>query len=231
MNEQLQSNNKFSYNYLRFIIDLAKDSGYTFYTLRDYLKSNCPKEKAFLLKHDLDFKPASLKPMLDVELECNVRSTVFVRVAGANYNVLGYDTLHVIREFEQQEFEFGLHSNFLEFATINNIDPYTVLKAEHNMLKNFICVNGMSTHRDLNYAYNSLPWLENNWDFVSNELFISYQAYDERFMKNTIYVNEGYSPHLCWRNHTPENVIKTGKSIYMLIHPHWWWSVHPHEVV
>ena len=46
---------------------------------------------------------------------------------------------------------------------------------------------------------------------------------------NFEYVNEGFNPHLSWRNKEPLDMINSNKNIYMLLHPHWWYQNHPFE--
>lgn len=219
----------FSYESMRSIIEFARSEGYTFHTLVEFIEAGCPSEGAFILKHDLDVKPASLWPLLRLEQRLGIRSTIFVRVTANDYNALSYLVLPHLREAEQDGFEIGLHTNFLEYAKINELDPMEVLSMEHDALFAFLDVVGVSTHRDFNYMHNALPWLQENWDRVREALGLEYHAYESRLMDNTIYVNEGYSPHLGWRNDSPEDAITTGQSVYMLTHPHWWWSEHPFE--
>ena len=96
------------------------------------------------------------------------------------------------------------------------------------MLKQFFKIKGLAPHRDLNYAYNSLPFIEKEWEKIS-DLGVSYQAYDKKIFENSIYINEGFNPHLCWRNHAPEDIIPSNKTIYMLTHNHWWYEKNPFE--
>lgn len=226
---QHPNNSTFSLNYMRWFIKLAQSEGYKFYTCKEFLEAGSPTEKAFIMKHDLDAKPATLPAILELQKELGIRSTIYVRVTANDYNVMSYLVLPMLIQAERDGFELGLHSNFLEYATINSLNPVTVLASEVKLLKHFLNIRGMSTHRDLNYAYNALPWLEERWDELKGFLDLDYQAYDKRLMDNTIYVNEGYSPHLCWRNKKPEEAIATGRSVYMLTHNHWWYKKHPFE--
>lgn len=219
----------FSLEYMRWLVNLAKNQGYTFYTVKDYLSAECPKEHAFIMKHDLDSRPETLEPIINLQRFSKIRSTIYVRVTANDYNVMSYRTLPMLIRAEKDGFEIGLHTNFYEYALINDLDPLTVLKSETTLLKSFLNIRGMSTHRDLNYVHNALPWVEERWDEIKNVLDLDYQAYDKRLMENTIYVNEGYSPHLCWRNSSPEDAILTGKSVYMLTHNNWWYATHPFE--
>ncbi len=168
--------------------------------------------------------------MLDCERKLGVRSTVFVRVMANDYNALGYTVLPKLRVAEAEGFEIGLHTNFVEFATIAGLAERQVLAAETATLKAFFDIQGVACHRDINYAFNSLPWLEQHWEKVSRELGFTYQAYAPEIMKRVVYVNEGLNPHLCWRSRTPEEVIPTGRSVCLLTHGHWWYKDHPFEL-
>lgn len=224
-----QSANKFSLQYYVELINLARDHRYTFYTVDDFLKANCPSTKAFVIKHDIDAKPEYLSQLIDVEKELNVRSTLFVRVAGAEYNPLGYSLMKTLLRAADDDFEIGLHTNFIEYAKILDLNPIDILIAEVDLIRRFFDIKGIACHRDFNYAYNSLPWVQENWKKISETLSLKYEAYDERIMSATHYINEGYVPHLGWRNHKPEEIIAQGNSIYLLTHPHFWYKDHPFE--
>jgi hypothetical protein len=177
----------------------------------------------------LDARPQTLFPMLEVEKALGARSSIYVRVTANEYNAFSYNFLPKLQAVEKAGFEIGLHSNFVEFAMIAGLDPGEVLQSEVLALSQFFDVTGMSCHRDINYAYNSLPWLIENWPALQQSTGLAYQAYDDRFMKGAAYINEGLNPHLCWRSAAPEDVFPTGQSVYLLTHNHWWYSVHPFE--
>lgn len=217
----------FSYDYLRDLVKAAKSHKYEFMTLKEFREAGCPKERAFIMKHDIDAKPVTLQPLLDVERELGIKSTLYFRITANDYNFMSYLVLPQAIQAHKEGFEVGLHTNFLEFAILNDLDPMQVLESEITLMKQYIDIKSLSTHRDLNYVHNALPWIEQNWKKVSKKFKLDYQAYDPMFMDNTIYVNEGYSPHLCWRNKTPFDAISTGESVYMLTHNHWWFDKHP----
>lgn len=214
--------------YGRIILD-AKTRGYVFMTLSEFIKADCPDRGCFIIRHDVDRQPLALAPIVKLEHELGVRSTTFVRIAGADYNLLSYPTFKVISDAVLMGTEIGLHSNFVEFGTINNIDPARILAAELNLLRGFFVVDGIAPHRDINYMYNSLPYLDEKWSELSQTLQLKYHSYEQRILSNVTYVNEGFDPHLCWRSVTPEQAIVTGRSIYMLTHPHWWFRDHAFE--
>lgn len=228
---EAQAHNPFNMSYYGDIIDLALSRGYKFVTLREFVALGCPRMGYFIIRHDVDKSPLSLNPITKVESARNIRSTVFIRVAGADYNPFGYGALDAFRRASAAGMEIGLHTAFVEFALINKLDPVDVLKGELAVLRTFFPVHGVAPHRDINYMFNSLPMLEHRWQELSGPLGLEYQAYDSAITQATTYVNEGFDPHLCWRTLTPHDAIDRsgGGSIYMLTHPHWWYEVHPFE--
>ena len=221
--------NKFQLRYYDEIIRKAKDAGYTFKTMREFAAGGFYPSKTVILRHDLDAYPKTLEKMLMAEEANGVRSTVFVRVTG-KYNIFNYETYPVLKMAERVGAEIGLHTNALEFARIHGEEPMEQLVRELTVLqmatKNSI--RGVACHRDMNFTWNCLPWLQEKWDHIKQITGLEYEAYEEGFSR-VAYVNEGLKPHLCWRGRSPEEVIETGDSFVMLTHSHWWFDKHPFE--
>jgi len=223
------SSDLFSVKAYKSIIKTALDNGYVFMTVKEFLEKGSPSEKVFILRHDFDKQPETCDIFINAEREFNVRSTTYVRVANNDYNPFSYVVYPKLKKAEEDGFEIGLHSNFVEYSKITNIPIIDILSSEWNALSSFYNIEGMACHRDINYAYNSLPWVEEN-ESLLKQIGIKYQAYDKKILDSVLYVNEGLSPHLTWRNLTPEEAIKTGKSICLLTHNHWWYYSHPFEI-
>lgn len=221
----------FSLDYYESIIMQAKRAGYSFKTLQSYWDEGCPLTGSFVLRHDVDKKPVTLRAMLEREQRQGVVSTVFVLVTSNEYNLFDYRTSHLVSEASAMGCEIGLHTNFLEYAKLTDGDPYKTLSAEITSARAFFpdAFKSLACHRDYNYLYNSLPWIEENWRWVAETFGMSYQAYDSTIMGNLLYVNETVNPRLGWRTSTPEEAIISGKSICMSTHPHWWFQRHPFE--
>jgi len=209
------------------IIQHALDRSYKFVTLNEFINLGCPGQQHFILRHDIDRSPTTLSPIIEVERYFRVHSTAYVRIAGAEYNPFGYSSMKVLREAVNSGTEIGLHTACFEYGQLTGHDPLQVLRGELAILREFFDVKGIAPHRDINYTYNSLPFIEQEWSNIT-KLGIQYHAYEQRIIEATTYVNEGFNPHLCWRSLTPFEAMN-GKSIYMLTHPHWWFRVHPFE--
>jgi hypothetical protein len=223
--------NQFTLAYYDSILKLAIREGYRFSTMEKFWDDGCPNTGRFILRHDLDTNSPTLKRILDVERANGVVSTVYVRVTTNTYNPFDYRTYPVISSAQADGFEIGLHSNFVEFAKFHNLEPERVLMSELQCMRAFFGdIRSIACHRDLNYAYNSLPWLQENWQTVCDSMNLKYEAYDSMIMENILYVNETAEQKLGWRKLIPESAIATGKSICLSTHPHWWYENNPFEV-
>ena len=217
----------FTYKAYSEILKSALDSGYEVLSIRDFLQKSSSPSKVLLLRHDIDKNPHSMYPLAEVELKLGVKSSIFVRVMGADYNPVSYSVTNDLIDLEKNDFEIGLHSNFLEFASNTNLDPISVLTTETQLLSSIYKIKGISCHRDINYIVNSLPYLQNNWQLIKNATGLEYDAYYNSIFGQLSYVNEGLNPHLTWRNNSPIDLIKEGKSLYLLTHNHWWYDKIP----
>ena len=223
--------NVFTLDYFESIIARAKSAGYSFQTLKAFWNDGCPPEGRFVLRHDLDANSTTLRGVLEREKRQCVPSSIFVRVTTNTYNPFDFRTYPILAAAIEAGHEVGLHSNFVEFGEFHKLDPLHVLESELRALRAFFGqIDSIACHRDLNFSYNSLPWLEENWEVVHRLLDLRYQAYDPKIMNSIIYVNETAEQRLGWRSWTPESAIATNRSICLSTHPHWWFDRNPFEI-
>jgi len=220
------SANPFSLAYLETILTAAQGQ-YRLVSLREQFSGSEDGQMAIRL--DLDCNPRALVPILDLAKRLEVPLTIYVRAFGP-YNLFWYPNFAVVQRAARDGHDVGLHTAAVEWGKLNGISTEDAFAAEIHELRQFFDVTSVAPHRDVNYAYNTLPWIESNWDRLCNKYGFIFQAYDKRLFDNAVYINEGLSPHLGWRSDDPMDVIQTGKSIYMLIHPHWWYVEHPFEL-
>lgn len=218
--------NRFSMEMLERIIVQARDAGYAFVNLAELLQDQ--NRARFSIRLDLDFKPKTLRPFIRLATRYNVPMTVYVRAAGP-YNPIWHTSFEVLKEAANSGLELGLHTAAVEWAEMHGATPEAAFAAEIEILRQWFKITTVAPHRDVNYLYNTLPWLEANWAALAKEYQLRFHAYDARLFENAEYVNEGLHPHLGWRSQDPLDVIRSGKSIYMLLHPHWWFVDHPFE--
>ena len=129
----MKSNNLFSIDYYVDIINLAHDHGYKFVTLDEFIALGCPKKKYFIMRHDLDIKPQTMKKMLDAELSCGIRSSIFVRVTANEYNVLSYPMMSLLTFAKNNNFEIN-ENQLVNFKSITE-DFFNYLNKEIKICK------------------------------------------------------------------------------------------------
>jgi hypothetical protein len=223
--------NGFSISYYSDVIKNAKSNGYTFMTMHELSveKVDVKSNKICVLRHDLDDKPQRLMSMAECEEGIGAKSSIFVLVHTNKYNFLSYETLNLLLKLESKGFEIGLHTNFVEVSNICHIEKQKILANELSILRTYFHVTGIACHRNIDYMYNSLPFVEENWESLKEQNELGYQAYDKTLIRDLVFVNEGFLPHLGWRSRSPEDVINAGESFCLSTHPHWWHHKHAFE--
>ncbi len=209
--------------YYREIMTSFVDAGYRSATFSEYFDM-LPEERHKILLHriDVDKRIDRIPVLHEVQKELGIHATYFFQMH-ADYNVFFYDSYAVIRDLISNGAEIGVHSNFVEFAMYFDESPRSIIQREKRVLEAIfdIPIQGHACHRDLNYVYNSLPYMQ---EMGAAALGFRWEAYDKIFTSENIeYVNEGFAPrHLGWGHLSPAEAILTGKNVCLLLHPHWW---------
>ena len=221
-NEIYRERRPFNLIYFREILELFIKEGYRSETHHNFFRSNTEQDQLkLLLRFDVDGMPERIPGLLKIMRELKIVATFFWQIHGP-YNPFFHENFQILKDILADGHEVGLHSNFLEFANYFDENPVDIIKREKLVMEAVIGkeIFGHSCHREINYEFNSLPFL--NSIGVQN-LGFEYSAYDPIFNSDkTTYVAEGLNPHLSWRNISPEDSVTTGKNICMLLHPHWW---------
>ncbi len=186
------------------IISKLLSSGYSckkFHTVE-------PKNKEFVLRHDLDMSPSRALKMARLEARMGVYSTYFVLVRTNIYNHLSTENKNAIKEILQLGHEIGLHLD-ADYYSLNNIDRFA--KLESNILEDFhnTKVRVISFHR----PQKSL--------LGSNELIGGrIHTYMPRFFTEMGYCSDSKGQ---WNDFPFElQNFKDGKALQVLTHPIWW---------
>jgi hypothetical protein len=86
--------------------------------------------------------------------------------------------------------------------------------------------HGVATHRDLNQAPNSLPYV-GGLDLKS--VGLEYDAYYPAFVQERKYVSEKVNRGIGWWEKCFCNYIGEEKKLTVLTHPRWWFHQHFYE--
>ncbi len=138
----------FTFDHYARLLDAALDSGYTFYTFREYLMRSEHESPHLVVRHDVDRKVGTARSMARVEAERDVSTTYYFRTStfspetAAEVEGLGhevgyhYEDLAKTRgDFEAAHDRFGRNlAAFREHADISTICPHgSPLSSHHNL--------------------------------------------------------------------------------------------------
>lgn len=192
-------------------ISLYLDAGYQVGSFEEYLKET--PDKFVVLRHDIDFDPSILLPMLEVEKAQGVSSTSFFRVAARGYNLLSapvFDLLKVIRDLGSSA---GLHLDIgMEHCWGKSLHDSADLQMEVFSAVAPDSMRGFSLHQPTNNGgYEFADELVTKWG-------VDYHAYDRRFFKEMKYLSDSGGS---WREgHWAEKVNQFNR-LQVLTHPVW----------
>lgn len=187
------------------------EAGYGVGSFEEYLSSSA--DKFVVLRHDIDFDPSILLPMLEVEKTLGVSSTTFFRVAARGYNFLSapvFDLLSSIGAFGSSA---GLHLDIgMENCWGKSLDESANLQME---IYNSVApqpMQGFSLHQPTNNGgYEFADELVTRWG-------IPYHAYNKQFFKEMKYLSDSGGN---WREGHWSEKINLFEKMQVLTHPVW----------
>jgi hypothetical protein len=230
----------FALSHLNEALLLAQARGYTFLTCADYAASRPTGEKMIVMRHDVDALPTRALEVGQTEASIGIRSSFFFRVHSNEYNAFGYDTMMVIRRLAAMGHEIGLHAEPRDFAAAIGLDPDPVLTAGARMLEAIsgVEVRGVACHNDITPDNNLHHFVAGK----AASLGFNYEAYDREGLDlfyRAAYVTDGH--YWRWRTYLEgelsddtrcfcKHVADGASLLYVLVHPHIWYSKHFHLV-
>lgn len=189
-----------------------------FFNLRDYnilldklkkeykfaLFSDKTKKKKIFLRHDIDFHPIFLEPLLKIYKKKKIKTNLFFLINSPNYNFLNEDILKIILSSEKDGHLIGLHiDNYYN----KNMEQY--IKNTFNYFSNFVKLSKYITfHKP---SKKILKFKMNG--------FIN--CYNENFFSDKIYVSDS-ARKLSFLSKVNKLVSSKSNKFQMLVHPVWW---------
>lgn len=198
---------KFTYRAYEAMLNLLKEYEYLFCKYDDYKDKN----KAVILRHDVDMSLDAALALAELEYNNNVKSTYFVLLSTDFYNIFSKNSKVIINKILNMNHTVGLHFDEVKYNCKNIEDIVGKIYNEINVLE--LCigkkVNTVSMHRP------SALVLDNdiNLDNIIN-------SYSKEFFNNFKYVSDS---RMNWREDV-EKVISSGEynKLHILTHPFWY---------
>lgn len=201
--------------YLDFLAR-AKDRGFTFLRLQDFLPGSPPPLARFIvMRHDIDFAPAYSLEMAELEHSAGVASTFHVLVDGQFYDPLRSETIGALRRIHALGHEIGLH-----YAVSSSVHATIGEEVAFRMaILGAIVgqpIRSFSQHDPVNAGPTSVDLPAGHHACVD--------VRDVIREHDLLYVSDSA---MMWRRYTFETALVENRNLCLLAHPHSW--LHPQD--
>lgn len=192
-------------SYLK-IITTALDKGYKFCTFAEL--PNKPKQ--IFLRHDIDYSVSLALEMARLDASCNIRATFAVQVTSPFYNPFNPTSIRDINAIKALGHDIALHCKLLPGCDGAEKDYY--VNREMTILRSYFP-----------FVSPVLSWHNPPSDKRKTQAAVTgfINAYSPEFTRDIYYISDSVT------RHDPIdfiNILNTGQSIQMLLHPLIWLS-------
>lgn len=200
----------FTYDWYRHLIELLIQNGYTNIEYNSSF-DKFDKERAFILRHDIDNSISKAIPIAKIEKELNVKSTFFVLLTSDFYNIASKKNIQLLNEIVGLGHGIGLHFDEVSYNDDQKDDIPTLIKRECQIMESILNVpiTSVSMHRPSKNTLNA------NYS-ISGII----NSYGNRFFNEYKYLSDS---RCRWREPIID-IIESQKyeKLHILTHPFWY---------
>jgi hypothetical protein len=201
----------FTHSQYRDLLATALGSGYQFSGF-EQLRDSLPDAPACLLRHDCDNDLVAAAEMASIEAAIGVRSTYFLMLRSALYNLLSLPNLELAGQIVSQGHWIGLHFDERRLPGATGPELAAAADRERAILEGElgVPVRSLSLHQPGERA-------------LSGEYrFNCVNTYDKRDMAGLEYLSDS---NTVWREDPIEAFrARRHPRLQLLVHPEWWTS-------
>jgi hypothetical protein len=172
-------------------------------------------EPLILLRHDIDFSLDLLVPLLRIEQELGLVSTVFLRPHSSGYNPFAFQNYALLSQLNASGCEIGLHYEPL-FAQLTREEPDQLLLREKQYLEAAV---GQSVRGLVQHSPRLAPAIADHHSDVIRRMGFTYEATEPMFTIDSFYISDA---NQYWKRGCPCRHLGYQPRITLLIHPIWW---------
>jgi hypothetical protein len=201
----------FTYAHYRFILASALDSGYRFAGFHDLPGLRAGSEPVCVLRHDCDNDLLAAVRLARIEADAGVRSTYFVMLRSAQYNLLAPSNRALVREMLSLGHRIGLHFDERAYAEPAPDRIPGLVDRERQWLSD-----------ELGGPIDAVSFHQPSAHVLENRIALHcLNTYDRRDMAGFHYVSDS---NLNFREGCPGALFrsKAHPKIHLLLHPEWW---------
>jgi hypothetical protein len=202
----------FTYDHFRYILHSTLESDYrfiSFASLDEYRRA--AGRGACLLRHDCDNDLVAAAQMARIEQEFGVRSTYFLMLRSAQYNLLSISNSELVREIIGLGHWIGLHFDELYYRDVSPERLAACADRERDYISS-----------EFNVPVEAISFHQPSRRVLDNEVRLNcLNTYDRHDMRGFHYISDSC---MVWKEGCPSEFFRAQRRplLQLLIHPEWW---------
>jgi hypothetical protein len=201
----------FTYEQYQNILRSALENGYEFISFQALQGYRQRAQRVCLLRHDCDNDLTAALAIARLEAEMGIRSTFFLMLRSAMYNLLSIPNAKLAREIVRIGHWVGLHFDEQNYEQQNSEQIAICADRERRLLGEELGtrVDVVSIHQ---------PTLR----MLDNQVKLNcLNTYDRDDMRDVYYLSDS---NAMWKKDNPSEFFRTRRQLrlQLLIHPEWW---------
>lgn len=201
----------FTYEHYRHIIRSARESGYDFIGFPELNAYHESRQRVCLLRHDCDNDVTAAARLASIEQEMGVRSTYFLMLRSAMYNLLSLPNRELAREIVGRGHRVGLHFDEQAYPNATPAEIRDCVDRERALLSS-----------ELDTPVEAVSFHQPSTRVLENKLKLNcLNTYDREQMKGVYYISDS---NTILKEGCPGEIFKarTYQKLQLLLHPEWW---------
>jgi hypothetical protein len=207
-----RSPNNYTYDYYRFILRAAADNGYEFISFPE-LAGDVPTgtDRVCALRHDCDNDLTAAVLLARFEQEMGVRSTYFIMLRSAMYNLLARPNADLAREIIGRGHWIGLHFDEHFYPDCDPERLAELVDRERDWLA-----------AELGVPVDVVSFHQPSAEVLANRVRLNcVNTYDRQRFADVHYLSDS---NMIWQEACPSELFRARRHprLQLLLHPEWW---------
>jgi hypothetical protein len=201
----------FTHEHYEYLLSCALQSGYEFVGFSAMKDMNRDDQLACWLRHDCDNDLTAALAMALVEQRFGVRSTYFVMLRSAMYNIMSIPNSELVRDIIRSGHAIGLH-----------FDEHRYPDATAEQLADQVDWERTTLSHEFGVPIEVVSFHQPSQRVLAGQFRIRcVNTYDRRDMKGVYYLSDS---NTVWREGDPSRFFqeRRQRKLQLLIHPEWW---------
>jgi hypothetical protein len=202
----------FTHGDYRLMLQAGRKAGYRFATFDQLDAMRDDTERACFLRHDCDNDLVAALALAEIEAEAGARSTYFIMVRSALYNVMAPNVSALVRKIVVLGHRLGLHFDEAPYRDLPADQISDAVEREKGWLV-----------REFGQPIDVVSFHQPSARVLANEVRLRgcLNTYDKKDMASLHYLSDS---NLRFRAQSPIECFEAGthRLLHILLHPEWW---------